>query len=341
MLKIYTEHQFLNSDNRRKVFPLLFDLVYVPNSKTVLYYGFTDSISEADIAIFPVDIISFMKNDNDNFLKNWIQNMSENNIPIWVYAAGDFGYSIENENVTTFRLGGFDSKIKASTLILPSFVSDPYDTILENQFSAVPKSTKPNIGFVGNANGSFVKLCKEFALYAKQNIINIYTKNLEDYHPFYPSSSKRYQLLQKLIKEDRIENNFILRDKYRAKDKNAGSKENSTLEFFKNIQDNLYVFCLRGNGNFSVRFYETLIMGRIPVLVNTDVRLPLSDEIDWEKHCLLVSEDSIINDLLNFHTSKTDLELKEMQNANRKLMLERLNRVDYFIQLRIKKNINK
>jgi hypothetical protein len=341
MLKIYTEHQFLDSNNRRKVFPLLFDLVYMPNPKTALNYAFTDSILEADIAIFPVDIISFMKNDSDNFLKNWIERISEHNKPIWVYAAGDFGFSLQKTNITTFRLGGFDSKIKVPTLILPSFVADPYDKILENEFLVLSKKEKPNIGFVGNANGSFIKLCKEFVLYLRRNIIKIYTKSPEDYHPFYPSSSKRYKLLQKIIKEDRIESNFILRDKYRAKGKNAGTTENTTLEFFKNIQDNLYVFCLRGNGNFSVRFYETLMMGRIPVLVNTDVRLPLSDEIDWTKHCLLVSEDSIIDDLLKFHTSKTDSELKEMQKANRKLMQEKLNRIDYFIHLKAEKTKSK
>jgi hypothetical protein len=336
MLKIYTEADFLNVENRKRIFPLLFDLVYLPNERTKSNFCFADSILEADIAIFPVDIISFLNNNNDVFFKNWLKKISEYNIPILVYAAGDFGCSLEKHNILTFRLGGFNSKLNSTTYIIPSFVGDPYDRILEDDFFLISKKKKPTVGFVGNANGSFFKFCKEFGLFAKRSIINLWTKNIEDYHPFYPSSIRRYRLLEKMVKEDKIESNFVFRNKYRARDKNAGNKEKSTLEFFKNIQDNIYIFCLRGNGNFSVRFYETLIMGRIPILVDTDVRLPLSDQIDWNQHCLLVSEDSIVEDLIKFHSSKTDSDLKQIQLANRKLMLEKLNRIDYFIQFKEK-----
>ena len=37
-----------------------------------------------------------------------------------------------------------------------------------------------------------------------------------------------------------------------------------------------------------VRFYETLAIGRIPVLIDTDCVLPLNNEIDWYKHCIIV-----------------------------------------------------
>ena len=333
MIRIYTEHQFLTPENRKRVFPLLFDLVYVPNEKAMKNFSFTDSISLADIAVFPVDIVSFLKQDKNNFLNNWIENLSKYKIPIWVYAAGDFGFSVNKQNVTTFRLGGFKSKLASSDNILPSFILDPYNRILKNDFFALLKSEKPNIGFVGNANGSLLKLTKEFLLFAQRNLINAILKNPEDYHPFYPSGWKRFQFLEKLSKEGKIESNFILRNKYRARDKNAGTKEDSTLEFFNNIQNNLYVFCLRGNGNFSVRFYEALIMGRIPVLIDTDVKLPLEDQIDWVQHCLIVSENSIIQDLITFHSSRTELEIKQIQKNNRKLILEKLNRIDYFIQI--------
>jgi hypothetical protein len=43
-----------------------------------------------------------------------------------------------------------------------------------------------------------------------------------------------------------------------------------------------YVLCVRGAGNFSHRLYETLAVGRIPVIVDTQLVLPLADEIDWQ-----------------------------------------------------------
>ncbi len=334
MLKVYTDSNFLKADNRKKIFPLLFDMVYLPNEKTRSCFVLTDSLSEADIAVFPVDIVSFLKDNKDNFLEKWIESVSEYQIPIWVYAAGDFGFSLRKTNVFTFRFGGFNSELDSSTFVMPCFVSDPYNNILKNDFLTLSKGEKPNIGFVGNANGSILKLCKEFVLHFKRNLTNVYSGNREDYHYFFPAPRKRYQLLNSMDKEPRIESNFILRNKYRAGAGNTDvSKEQTTVEFFENIQNNIYTFCLRGNGNFSVRFYETLIMGRIPVLVDTDVRLPLSDQINWSRHCLIVSENSITEDLITFHSSKTDLELQEMQRNNRKLILDKLNRIDYFIQL--------
>ena len=333
MLKIYTENQYLTPENRRKVFPLLFDLVYLPNEKSIANFSIEDSMLDADIAIFPLDIISFMKKDKNNFLNNWIDIVSKYDIPIWVYAAGDFGFSLDRPNVTTFRFGGFKSKLTYSTNIMPSFIGDPYNNVIKNSFFLLSKKELPSIGFVGNANGSVLKFCKEFVLYIRRIIISVLLKNPEDYHPFYPSAWKRSQLLKKILNEDRIESNFILRNKYRAKDKNVGSKDDTTIEFFNNIQNNIYVFCLRGNGNFSVRFYEALIMGRIPVLIDTDVKLPLENQIDWKQYCLIVSENSILEDLIIFHETKTDNEIKKIQENNRKLVLEKLNRIDYFIQI--------
>ncbi|PBJ13833.1 exostosin family protein [Flavobacterium sp. ACN6] len=333
MLKIYTDHNFLNEENRKKIFPLLFDIMYIPNEKSMSNFILTNSLSEADVAIFPVDIVTFLKNDKNDFFQNWTAKVSEYNIPIWTYAAGDLGFSVKHKNAITFRLGGFNSKLSSSSFILPCFVNDPYAKILKNDFFTLPKETKPSIGFVGNANGSFLKLSKEFALYLRRNLINFGLKYSEDYHPFYPVGQKRHKLLNKVENFPEIESNFIFRNKYRAREKGLGSQEKTTLEFFKNIQNNLYTLCLRGNGNFSVRFYETLIMGRIPVLIDTDVRLPMSDQIDWRQHCLIVSENSITADLILFHASKTEDELREMQKNNRKLILERLNRIDYFIQI--------
>lgn len=333
MLKLYTDDNFLNEENRSRIFPLLFDVVYVPNEKSISNFILTKSLSEADLAIFPVDIVSFLKNDKNVIFKNWISKVSEYNIPIWVYAAGDLGFSLKNKNVTTFRLGGFNSILSSSSCIMPSFVSDPYEKILKNGFFSLSKKAKPSIGFVGNANSSFFKLSKEFTLYLRRRIIDLTVKYTEDYHPFYPVGNKRYKLLNKIKNASEIESNFIFRNKYRAREKGLGSQEKTTLEFFENIQNNIYTFCLRGNGNFSVRFYETLMMGRIPLLIDTDVRLPLADYIDWNKHCVIVSEKSIVKDLVHFHESKTEEELKEIQENNRKLMLERLNRIDFFIQI--------
>jgi hypothetical protein len=51
-----------------------------------------------------------------------------------------------------------------------------------------------------------------------------------------------------------------------------------------------YTLCLRGGGNFSKRFYETLAMSRIPVLVDTDCLLPFESVFSWESHIVRVPD---------------------------------------------------
>ncbi len=53
--------------------------------------------------------------------------------------------------------------------------------------------------------------------------------------------------------------------------------------FYTNLQNNQYIICNRGRGNFSMRFYETLATGRVPVLVNTKMNLPFKDSINWDE----------------------------------------------------------
>ena len=97
--------------------------------------------------------------------------------------------------------------------------------------------------------------------------------------------------------------------------------------------NNAYNFCIRGVGNFSVRFYETLAVGRIPILLNTDCRLPLSNAIDWKKHCVILDENietSLEQQIIDFHNSLSETEFEALQKSNRDLWLSHLNREVYF-----------
>ena len=129
-----------------------------------------------------------------------------------------------------------------------------------------------------------------------------------------------------------IETDFIYRKQYKAGAKTESDRIKSTFEFFKNIESNPYTFCLRGVGNFSVRLYETLAMGRIPVVVDTDFRLPLDQSIDWSKHCLIFKEKDLEQGLIDFHKRITPEAFAEMQIGNRKLWMEYLAREGYFSQ---------
>ena len=105
------------------------------------------------------------------------------------------------------------------------------------------------------------------------------------------------------------------------------------MEFFTNIENNLYTVCIRGAGNFSVRLYETLMMGRIPVVIASDAKLPLENYINWEKHLVITNSENILKDLVVFHEKSSNEALIEIQKNNRELMLGLFQRVNYFAAL--------
>jgi hypothetical protein len=78
--------------------------------------------------------------------------------------------------------------------------------------------------------------------------------------------------------------------------------------------NSLFVLCVRGDGNFSYRLYETLSAGRIPIIINTDLKLPLENLLNWKKHSIVIEKDDIKNlhliiqrfvDIINIHDTCT------------------------------------
>jgi hypothetical protein len=80
--------------------------------------------------------------------------------------------------------------------------------------------------------------------------------------------------------DNRFNTNYILRHQFWA-----GNPHHPTIvsDFESNMKTSHFNICNRGKGNFSMRFYQTLSAGRIPILLNTDMELPFMDEIDWNK----------------------------------------------------------
>ncbi|CAH8295219.1 exostosin family protein [Mariniflexile fucanivorans] len=334
MLKLYTDIQFLTEAHRKSVFPLLFDLHYLKNEKLSDYYVLSNDVSNCDVIVFPTNYSQFIK--FSKAFKNLLQLAKKHDKPIWIYSGGDYGFTTYIKNSITFRLGGFDSKLSDTNFILPSFINDPYLSCLPQGFSTLKKENEPTIGFVGHAKSGIFKYAKELLIHFKFKIKRNMGFVLADKQSFYPSSIKRAGYLHKLRLSKGLKTHFILRNHYRAGVQTQTDKQTSTQEFYNNIFNNAYTFCSRGVGNFSVRFYETLAVGRIPILLNTDCRLPLNDIIDWSKHCVILDETrkmSFENQIMEFHNSKTEIVFEALQKSNRALWETHLMRPSYFIKV--------
>ncbi|MHA7943497.1 exostosin domain-containing protein [Formosa sp. 3Alg 14/1] len=336
-IKLYTNTVLLKEDIPSiHLFPLIDALLteqgLIPNSD----FEFVLNPEDCDLFLFPVTVDYMLGSGRKKEIETFIEHAKNNCKKVLVFTTGDIGITLDFSNIIILRLGGFNSKIVHETFIMPPFIKDPYIT-LKHSFSTIEKEEYPVIGFVGHANGTFIKLVKEVISYLKLNIFRLLRIKHIDFQPFYPSSLLRYKYLNLLEKAKTTKTDFIYRNNYRAGVKSNQDIEITTLEFYQNMNKNPYTFCMRGLGNFSVRFYETLAMGRIPVIINTDCKLPFSESIDWRKHCFIIDEIEIKNIesyLLNFHKSISKEDFEKIQISNRILWETYFTRDNFFIQLK-------
>ena len=123
-----------------------------------------------------------------------------------------------------------------------------------------------------------------------------------------------------------VKTDFIIRDNYfhGMRRRNVQHMKN---EYYSNIKNNLFTFCYRGAGNFSVRFYETLMMGRIPIVINTNCMFPYDDIIDYNKVGLFINESDLENNMnleqrIQEYYRENINNLLEIQKNNRELYVK-------------------
>lgn len=289
-------------------------------------FVFVDSVEKANAYFIPKPISSYSQAE----LKKINSICIENNIKAFGYISGDLGADLGSfENIVFFRMGGFKSQLPSSNKSLPVSLSDHFERIYNKTTIDVrDKENLPIIGFCGHATLASKKRAKETIVFVKENLKRFLQKPFrKDYEPLFASAFQRAKLLQYFERSGAVATNFIYRDQYRAGAKSALERSQTTLEYYENIKNSDYVLCVRGAGNFSVRLYETLMMGRIPIFVNTDCLLPFDDKIQWRNHVVWVewkNRKDIASIVTDFHGRLSADDFKMMQIENRKLWKERL-----------------
>jgi hypothetical protein len=89
--------------------------------------------------------------------------------------------------------------------------------------------------------------------------------------------------IRHLQKSHQVRSNIIERGSY------SGHRETITedpaqarQEYIDNMLSSDLALVVKGDGNYSYRFYEALSLGRVPLFIDTDCVLPLDDVIDYD-----------------------------------------------------------
>lgn len=293
-------------------------------------YSLCDSPDKADVVFFPRTINYYFKNGYWSLLEAINSVCAQKNTKGYAYISGDFGEKFPAlSHIVYFRMGGFRKQLDTNNRSFPSSLSDHMLRLFKtNDIATTPYRDKPIVGFCGQATLSKNKAFKENIKFIKENLRR-FTKNpfRSDYEPLFASGFERARLLKSLEANPNIDTRFIYREHYRGGANSEEEREKTTLEYYENLRESQYVVCIRGGGNFSVRFYQTLLMGRIPVFVNTDCLLPFEDKIPWKQQMVWVDwneRDQIADKILQFHQQHTPESLKKLQEANRSIWLNDL-----------------
>lgn len=293
-------------------------------------YQLVTTIDEADCVILPRSLNYYIEHGYFSFLKELNQQCITCQKKVFAYIAGDFGEKYPSlSQFIYFRMGGFRSQLNEQNRSFPSALSDYMMRIYQTEDIAPVKwQDKPIVGFCGQANMSPIKAFKEKLKFVRENLKRfIKNPTRSDYEPLFASGYERAKLLKEIEANAIIDARFIYRDQYRAGANTPETVAQTTKEYYDNLRESQYVVCIRGGGNFSVRFYQTLMMGRIPVFVNTDCLLPFEDIIDWKKHVVWVEWNErhlIVEKIMNFHSQLTPQQFIELQQANRSIWTNEL-----------------
>ena len=148
----------------------------------------------------------------------------------------------------------------------------------------LPKTSLPKVGFCGNVN-----------------------KNL----------GKRLTTIKALEQNKNIETDFILRKGFWAGKPND---EQLKMDYINNLIHSHFTICNRGRGNFAIRFYQALSLGRIPVLIDSDMVFPFEDEINWDEVIIKAkNEKELAEKIVFWWQNKSEEEVINAQLQCRKI----------------------
>ena len=244
--------------------------------------------------------------------------------PIITWVSGDYTYRVLDGNFIILQQNLYASKRKNNEFAYPAIIRDPFNYLKFYGVNIASGFKKTSISFCGTANWTFLDKCEGIL---KELFFRIKNKAFKKYLDLsFPVSGMnlRGKLLKSIDQNKNLATHIIIR---KRRDSRFISKEKYKFEYWNNILSAPFTICIRGNGNFSVRFYETLASGRIPILIDTDCVLPLNNEIDWDKHCIIIKdvEPNRIVDSISLSINALDEnDIKNMQMANRKLWINKL-----------------
>lgn len=203
------------------------------------------------------------------YLVTWVRLVEQTKKTLLVVYPGDSSEAVVLPQAIIFRNSQYQSRLRLNEIIMPALADDLGlgQTLIPRQ-----KGTKPVIGFCGWAD---FRNLKERSRY--------YLKIILRFGPLRQGLWWRRRALDLLRQSKLVTPNFLIRQSYSGNEKTiALDQATARRDYLDNILNSDFTLCVKGDGNFSVRFFEVLSLGRLPLFLDTDCPLPLADQINYD-----------------------------------------------------------
>jgi hypothetical protein len=250
----------------------------------VRQFEYTPDIAEADLALMTMKWNYYVDKGLISLAHEELQAARDHGKKIAVFSGGDSPANLTDPNVILFEMGGYRSSSGLAYHSGQPFILNDYlPTYCGGEVQVRQKTDVPTLGFCGQASASPLRtLFRKARNQARK--LQYQAGRTKWQPPPFETTSFRWKVLRQFEGQAQVRINYLLREQY-----HAGSSQEKTnfsdqkLAFVNNILGSDYTVCMRGGGNFSIRFYETLCLGRIPVFIDSDCQLPFEDKIAYRE----------------------------------------------------------
>jgi len=280
-------------------------------------FTLVENIEDADFVLVPYHY-DRIKNANPDRLARIVNDAREAGKPLLLDGSGDIEYPIDIPNSVIFRVSQYQYSKRENEITIPYIAEDLLESYAGGELQIREKPERPSVGFTGWAGMSLKTRAKT---YWKELPIVLAALVDEKRGAERKGILFRERALRALAKSSRIEPHLTKRATYSGHVKTIqGSVVDNRKQFVNNLLGSDYALCVKGDANASVRFYEALALGRIPLFLDTACVLPLEDTIKYRDFCVFVDwrdTDKIADALADFHAQVTPERFIEMQKAAR------------------------
>jgi hypothetical protein len=272
----------------RSIIPLLYPnrgFTSRPNTIFIdrVFAGFTDPVvslverpEDADYLLIPHPYATIQS--DTAYLFTYAQLSERTGKQVITVLHGDSNEKIALTASTVLRTSQYRYRKQDNEVMMPAYAED---LLAGKPLQVRAKTDAPTIGFCGWSKPISMKNALSTA--TKNTLVRLRAMG----HPHLLAETTgialRARALMALRQTPGITCNIIERGSYSGhRDTIKGEPELMRREFVANIEGSDFVLCVKGNGNYSYRFYETLSLGRIPLLLDTACCLPLEDTIPYD-----------------------------------------------------------